>query len=79
MKLCGGPARSSAEALHEALRRLCTKLCRGSTRSSAYVGSARSSAEALHEALHDGSAYDSSAYDSSTTEALYKSFVQSFV
>jgi len=29
--------------------------------------------------LHDGSAYDGSAYDGSTTEALYKSFVQSFV
>ena len=27
----------------------------------------------------DGSAYDGSAYDGSTTEALYKSFVQSFV
>ena len=45
--------------------------------------------EALHEALytdalHDGSAYDGpaydgSAYDGSTTEALYKSFVQSFM
>ena len=41
--------------------------------------------EALRtEALHDGSAYDrsaynGSAYDGSTTEALYKSFVQSFV
>ena len=36
--------------------------------------------EALHtEALHDGSAYDGSAYDGSTTEALYKSVVQSFV
>jgi len=34
---------------------------------------------ALHEALHDGSAYGGSAYDGSTTEALYKSFVQSFV
>ena len=28
---------------------------------------------------YDGSAYDGSAYDGSTTEALYKSFVQSFV
>ena len=32
------------------------------------------SIESPTEALHDGSAYDSS-----TTEALYKSFVQSFV
>jgi hypothetical protein len=60
------------------------KLCGGST---------QSFAEALHEALytealHDGSAYDGPAYDGSaynssahngsTTEALYKSFVQSF-
>jgi len=40
--------------------------------------------EALHEALytealHNSSAYDGSAYDGSTTEALYKSFVQTFV
>ena len=35
--------------------------------------------EALYtEALH-GSTYDGSGYDGSTTEALYKSFMQSFV
>jgi len=58
--------------------KLCTKLCGGSTRSSV-----RSSAEALYEALHEAlyteALHNGSAYNGSTTEALYKSFVQSFV
>jgi len=37
------------------------------------------SVEALHEALYTEALHNGSAYDGSTTEALYKSFAQSFV
>jgi len=62
----GGSAQSSAKALHEALQRLRTKLCRGS---------ARSSVEALHEALHEAlrtEALHEALHEALRTEALHE-------